>query len=528
MKIFKAIVLFLLILLVGYGFYQWEFCRIYIEPGKSLQLRYKGGLSAMIGFAPKAATPGQFAQPGEVGILEEMVGPGRHFFNPIYYDRTVVEDKVIEPGEVGIVTSKLGEQLPQGEFLVDGDLGTTKNKGVLRKAFAAGRYRYNPYAYEFQVVKVVEKQKGTQKKISGWVNIPTGFVGVVTNLAANPITKAKQGIQEKVLPPGIYPINGEEQEVDIVEIGMRETSVKMDFVFTDETKKFYKVDEAGEPVLDMNSHGIAFPSADGFRIFMDFTAIWGLMPEQAPDAIRSFGNVDAIEEKVLIPQIESISRNHGSAYKAVDLLVGEERGKFQDDVVKAFHQIFDEKGISLQRALVRNIYIPAEVRLPIQQAFVADELTLTRNQEQDTAQEEAKLREAEKQVDLEKETVDAETKKLVAEKLAEGAKTVAETEATTLKITAAVEKQTAATEAEATVVKGQAEADGKKLLATAEATRFAQAVGAFGSPGAYNSWTFANGLPEKIDLKLFYSGVGTLWTDAKNMSVIVPQPQAKK
>lgn len=526
-KFWVGVGLVTLLLLMFYGGFNWFVCRIYVEPGKSLQLRYKGPLTAMLGFAPKAAEPGHFANPGEVGILEQMVGPGRHYFNPIYYDRTIVEDKVIIPGEVGIVTSKLGEPLGAGQFLVDGDLGSTNNKGVMRKAFAAGRYRYNPYAYEFAIVKLVEKDKGGQKKISGWVNIPTGFVGVVTNLADNPLTHALQGIQDKILPPGIYPINGEEQEVDIVEIGLRETSVKMDFVLTDD-KQFYKVDPAGEPIVDQSSHGIGFPSSDGFQIYMDFTAVWGLWPEQAPNAIRSLGNVDAIQQKILIPQIESISRNNGSGYQAVDLLVGEKRLAFQDSVVKAFHKIFDEKGITLQRALVRNIYTPQEVRIPIQNANIADELTLTRTQEQATSKEEANLRQAEKKVELQTETTASETKKLVAEAIAEGDKTVATTEAETCKLVATIDKNTAEVEAQASIVKGQAEADGKKLLAKAEATRLSQAVEAFGTPTAYNNWIFAKGLPDQIDLKLFYAGEGTLWTDAKNLSVIVPQKDSPK
>jgi hypothetical protein len=381
----------------------------------------------------------------------------------------------------------------------------------------------------------VETDKGGQKKVSGWVNISTGFVGVVTNLAGNPITKSKQGIQDNVLPPGIYPINTYEQEIDIVEIGLRETSVKVDYKLAEdkvdyklaEDKVHYKTDQAGEPVLDENGKGISFPSSDGFDIHIDFTAIWGLWPDQAPNAIRTLGNLDAVQEKVLIPQMASISRNNGSKCKADELLVGDKRQEFQEAVVKAFHKVFDEKNITLQRALVRNIYIPQQVRTPIQNAFIADELTLTRNQEQVTAREEAKLRQAEKMVELQTETVASETKKLVAEVEATGNKKVAEIAANTEKKIAAVDKQSADVEAQASVVKGQAEAEGKKLIAQAQATRFSQAVSAFGTPTAYNNWIFATGLPEQINLKLFYAGEGTLWTDSKNLSVIVP-PKEKK
>lgn len=117
----------------------------------------------------------------------------------------------------------------------------------------------------------------------------------------------------------------------------------------------------------------------------------------------------------------------------------------------------------------------------------------------------------------------------MAEKIAEGQKTVGETEATTQRLVAGVEKETAGIEAQATVVEGEAMAAGEKMIAEAEAQKFRLAVEAFGNADAYNAFIFAEGLPTNVDLKLLYAGDGTLWTDTKNLSVIVPQavPQKK-
>jgi len=56
-------------------------------------------------------------------------------------------------------------------------------------------------------------------------------------------------------------------------------------------------------------------------------------------------------------------------------------------------------------------YIPAEVRKPIQSRFIAEEVTQTRVQEQETAKAEALLKEAEKSVELEKERVVVDTER---------------------------------------------------------------------------------------------------------------------
>jgi hypothetical protein len=47
-------------------------------------------------------------------------------------------------------------------------------------------------------------------------------------------------------------------------------------------------------------------------------------------------------------------------------------------------------------------------------------------------------------------------------------------------------------------------------------------VKAFGNAGAYTKWQFAEGLPEDIQLQLFYAGEGTLWTDLKGVMPTVP------
>jgi regulator of protease activity HflC (stomatin/prohibitin superfamily) len=517
-----AVIVLVLIGAVGWSLFHWSVDRVYVPTGYSLQLRYKGPL--LFG-SRKTAKPGYWAEEDEIGVRKELRGPGRHFYCPIWWQRELVSDYVIEPGEVGIVTCKLGDPLPDGQFLVDGELGETQFKGVLRKALGPGRYRINPYGYEVKIVKTEKTQDRGLTKVSGWVDVPTGTVGVVTNLADNPLTKQQAGIQDKVLPPGIYPINTREQQVDIVEVGYRESTVAVENQQDREGKLV--LDEAGEPMISTTQTGINFPSSDGFPISMDYTAIWGLLPDQAPHAVRTFGNIDQVENKVVLPQIESICRNNGSKYAAVQLLIGQEREIYQTATLEEFKKVLAEKQITLLYGLVRHIYIPKEVRQPIQSAFIADELKLTRQQEQQTAKMEASLREAEQRVSLEKERVVVDTDRQFQTKVAEGERESKRIDAETEKLAAAIEKETAALEAEATTLLGEAQNKGKQMLEEAKADRFRLAVEAFGGPEAYNNWIFATGLPDNIDLKLLYAGEGTLWTDMKNMGLQATMPVNK-
>ena len=510
------------VLVFAYLSFAWTVNRVYVPEGHSLMLRYKGPLF----FGKKVyAEQGQFAQEGEIGILANLRGPGRHFYCPIWWERSVVPDVVILPGHVAVVTSKMGTSLPAGEFLVDGDLGSTANKGILRKVYGPGRYRVHPYAYEFKVVSTETEKVENQTKVSGWVTIPAGYVGVETYLADDPVLNKVAGIQQQVLPPGLYPVNPRERHVDIIEIGFRETSLAV----TQQTasKGGILYDESGEPMA-VPETGINFPSNDGFEIQMDFTAIWGVMPENAAEIVSKFGNIEAVQQKVVIPQSESICRNNGSKLGAVDLLVGDSRQQFQDDTDKDFEKVLQEKGITLLYGLVRHIYIPQEIRLPIQNSFIADELKLTRDQEKVTAKTEANLREEESKVELEAEKIRMETQKMVASVAAEGEKEAKETGAETKQLVAAIDKQIAELDAKKEVVLGEADAKAEQMQQEASAEKFGLAVQAFGSGSAYTKWAFAEKLPENIDLNLLYAGQGTLWTDLKGVTPTLPLREPQK
>lgn len=519
----------LFLAVIGLEVFHWTFNRIYVPPGYSVIMRYKGPPLPFLPGRRPTAKPGQYAKvddnghPLEVGILKEMLGPGRHFRWIGWWQASdLIPDTKVEPGSLALVSSKMGNDLKSG-FLVDGELDETEFKGTLRKVFGPGTYRINTYAYDVKMIKEETINSGQQVKHSGWVSIPTGSVGVVTNLTDNPSTGAKAGIQDNVLQPGIYPVNPREQHVDIIFIGYMEKSVKSNLAMQGDKPV---LDDSGEPTVMDDEGGIAFPSSDGFKIHMDFTAVWGIMPDQAPDVIRKFGNLEAIETKVVVPQIESICRNKGSTLGAVDLLVGDTRRKFQDEVSESFHKIMEGKDLTLLHGFVRNIHIPQEVRKPIQESFLADELKLTRDQEQLTARTEATLREAEKKVDLESERIKAETMKLVAEAIAEGNKLAEETKAETAKEVATVARKTAELDAQATVTLGKANASIKQMETEAKSELFKLAVDAFGTGQAYNQWVFATGLPNDVQLDLFYAGEGTFWTDLKGFNETMLGKQA--
>lgn len=532
----------LIVYLVGYvGIWQWGVCRVEVGPGYSLLLRYKGPFPfGSANFAPEGTLvkTDKYGRPMAVGILEAMPGPGRHFYSPLEYERELVPDLIIQPGKLGVVVSKTGKPLKSG-YLADEE----GYRGIRRKVLTPGRYRINKYAYDVREVNVdacVEPNTRLKHKEGDPTLIPPGYVGVVTNKTDNPRTRETQGIQKDVLQPGVYFLNPEEKRIDVISVGYNETTlmVEADKQATDAAQNAAAakpiIDERGDRLGKTRSvdpvyvvgKGIEFPSNDGFTIHLDFTAIWGISPDQAPDVVRQFGTLKDVEQKVILPQIGSICRLHGSKQGAVDLLVGDTREQFQDETSAELEKVLTGKNLSLLFGLTRHIFVPRQVREPIQKAKIADELKKTREQEQLTAMAQAELTEAKAKVTLEERRTKAETEKMVAETEAEGEKKAREIEAETEKLRAEIDAKTAEIEAQSTKVLGEANAKKTELSREAEADRYRQYVAALGGAEAYNQYVFAEGLPEDLKLGVFYAGPGTLWTDLKGFEQIMLGKQA--
>nr|HPN85081.1 hypothetical protein [Victivallales bacterium] len=130
---------FVLALAAVYMMWLWCFCRFYVPAGYMAIITAKEG---------EALPAGQIlAKEGQKGVREEPLTEGRHFLNPIFYEWKIVPALKIPAGKIGIVTSKVGKDLPAGEFLA-----SEGEKGVWRNVLGPGVYRLNPIGYKVDVV----------------------------------------------------------------------------------------------------------------------------------------------------------------------------------------------------------------------------------------------------------------------------------------------------------------------------------------------------------------------------------------
>lgn len=549
----KSVITLILVLAAAWGLWMWGFCRFYVAPDHMAIITAKVG---------KDLPPGQIlAGKGQKGVREEVLGEGRHFLNPVLYEHEIRSVVKIPPGQVGLVTSKIGEELPQGEFIA-----ARNQKGIWRGVLGPGKYRFNPYGYQIDILDAI--------------SIPIGYAGVVTSLSGEPAPEGEfarlnqKGVREDILQPGLYYVNPKEFKVDVLEIGVNQVSlvgklggevitkgkIEMQNVAMEklQTKVLEKQQQKRQDYLtqvassvrarkalapqamEEQAYGgarapqqkaldttammglsefVEFPSRDGFQISLDMTVEVELLPEHIAFIYSRYGDLPAVVDKIILPQITSISRNKGSEYGAKEFIVGEGRQKFQDDLTAALAKTLKQRNLIVHNALIRHVEVPMQILEPIQLASIAVQQDLTNKEKQNTAKKQAELNTELTLIDQRREQVAKETQKLKAEINADQQKQVATIRAEASKSVAEIDKQTAVVRADIVRKLGTADAEAIKQVEGEKANGLQLKAKACGDPAAFTMLNMAASLNPKVKINILHSGEGTLWTDLENASM---------
>ncbi len=573
--------------------FMWFFCRIQVEPGFMAIVTAKVGKDLPVNEI--------LAAPGEKGVQRDPLPEGRHFLNPINYSWVVVPVVNIPVGKVGVVTAKVGKELPPGEILSADENG----KGIWKDVLGPGTYRLNTQGYEVTQLDAM--------------NIPIGYVGVVTSQTGDAVPlgqfagPGQQGVMQNVLHPGLYYINPRAYQVDILEIGMNQVSILGRSGSVVITKSQISSENGGElQSLQMNamraqqakrneyleknkdsgfvanqalqtdqqmeskpksslsstrarnvqppaqarqnaaqqgadpfagqqvpqavipesaafgiSRFVEFPSRDGFQILLDMTVEFELLPENISRIYMLYGDLPAVVEKILLPQILSISRIKGSSYKARDFIDGEGRQLFQNELTTELIRVLKEKHILIHNAIIRHVEVPNDILMPIQSASVAKEQDLTNKARQDTARKQAELNTETAMVEQLKKQVDQETEMLVATTAAKTKNEVASINASAMLKAAELNLLKAVTQSQIMQVQGEAKVQAGFVVDNERALGDKLRVSVFKDSSTLADLTFVDNLNEGLSIKILHAGPGTLWTDMKGLTPTVPVKTAR-
>ena len=561
----------------------WGPCRIPVQPG------YMAIVTAKVG---RPLPPGEIlAGSGEKGVRRDPLPEGRHFLNPINYDWKIVPVLTVPVGNVALVTSKTGAELPPGEILAADRSG----KGVWKDVLGPGTYRLNPEGYDIQMLDAV--------------HIPIGYVGVVTAQTGRPVKPGEfagpgeQGVMRDVLQPGLYYINPRAYQVDVLEIGMNQVSIigrsgsvvltkgdissasgaldslkdttiqqqkakRDEYLAQNAERGFLSQSALSSQAVQAEAAGgesswsslarskravrktedslapqtanqraasqtpqsvafginrfVEFPSRDGFQILLDMTVEFELLPENISRIYMLYGDLPAVVEKIILPQVLSVSRLRGSSYKARDFIDGDGRQAFQTELTSELTRVLSEKHILIHNAIIRHVEIPQEILEPIQTASLAKEQDLTNKERQNTARRQAELNTETAMVDQLKKQVEQETAKLVATIAAETKNQVAGIRAGAALEVATINLERSTVQAGIIQVKGEAEVQAAFRLDNERAAGEKLRGAVFQDPASLADLTFVDKLNPAVGIRILHAGEGTLWTDLEKLAPTLP------
>ncbi|HSZ54448.1 MAG TPA: SPFH domain-containing protein [Tepidisphaeraceae bacterium] len=528
--IVKAVAGVLALYVLWLGF-EWSAMRVYVGPDEALVITSKFGSALPAGLV--VAPEGSHYK----GVQQEVLGPGRYFFDPVEYEWQVVKQVEVAAGDpdkwewdeegnlkdpatapmVALISLKQSLKpgsAPEGSVLVpDG------YKGVQEGVLTPGTYKLNPALMTWTLAPAVVIPPGSV----GVVTRLVGDVGTVSSASLTEIRTAasqptadsppptrlvvgqtQRGILNRVLQPGIYYLNPKMVKVTVVPVGYDQIT------------------------LDHNTNtAVRFYSYDGYQVEADFTVVWGRTPEDAPNIVANIGNVAKVRTNVIEPAMKAACQNEGAKYTAKELIQGDTRSKFQLDLSGALEKHIEARNIHVLLVLIRNIAVKDNsgrdqtkgLLATIQRANIEIERDLTFKQQTQTAVVQAELEQANKLVDVNREMVASETKVKVAGTLAEGQKKAAEIDAQRDLTIAAIKLEASKLNAQRTEILGKAAADVEQMKRSAEAQGAKLLVDALGSPEAYNRYIFAKNF-DPTEVRLIFSGPGTFWTDLKTFEQV--------
>ncbi|MBR7145091.1 MAG: hypothetical protein IKD10_09150 [Lentisphaeria bacterium] len=566
-NIISAIVIVIAALALGLFIYVWGFCRFYVPPEHMAVVTAKSG---------KAPAPGTLlVEKGERGIWREVLPEGRYFLDPVMHDIKIVPAINIPIGKVGVVTSKVGKPLAPGEIIAP----DKSYQGIWREVLSPGVHRLNPEGYKVDIVDAI--------------NIPFGYVGVVTSQTGKPAPAGKfaqsgeKGVLQDILQPGLYYINPRAYQVNVIEIGMNQVSMtgeaggvialknrieaasdtldemssntlniqmqkRVNMMresapassgsrmrsFKQKTARSVAVRKTPRPMGAVSSAAsttvpqtpdmvysvggfVEFPSRDGFKILMDMTVEFELMPQHIARIYMLYGDLPQVVSKIILPQILSVTRMKGSSYKAQDFIVGEGREIFQNNLRSELEQVLREKSIVVHNAIIRNVTIPANILKPIQEASLAVEQNLTNYSLQETAKIEAELNLHTAMIEQKRREIEQETRKITAEIAAQQKQSVALIAAETELEVAQLQLKRSELEAARTKLKGETDVQVAFMRNNEKALGVEMKAQALGTSGVMADLLLVEKLNPNVKLQVIYAGDGTLWTDLKSGSITV-------
>lgn len=303
-------------------------------------------------FFGKPLPTGQIiARGGELGPQAEILGPGWHFgYYPFVYSVRVNHVITIPAGQVGFVTARDGQQLPENEMFAPSwtsaqdmlNAATFLAKGGRRgpqtTVLTPGTYRYNTALHEVTPIPALQVAAGTVaviKSNSGTRSDPATFKGELVN-GVPLVPRDHVGVWAEPLMPGGYYLNTQAYVPTVVKTTQRTYTYQAALSVSANAAAAAAARAKAAPGAGdsgNNDWSVSVRSKDGFSFPVDVRVACAVEAKNAPYLVALLGNPDAVvqdeqedeklevlEARIILPAVRAIFRNVAETMNALEFV----------------------------------------------------------------------------------------------------------------------------------------------------------------------------------------------------------------
>ncbi len=168
---------------------------------------------------------------------------------------------------------------------------------------------------------------------------------------------------------GVQSLYGSVQP-DVLESGLHIINPLLDVTDFDIQTQNYTMSAIHSEGAQEGDDAIRVLSNDGLEVVIDLTVLYRITPADSPKIFKQIGV--NYTDKIVRPVTRTRIRDNAVYYDAV-ALYSTKRNEFQQRIFKSIEDDFKKRGLVLEQLLIRNINLPASVKLSIESKINAEQ-----------------------------------------------------------------------------------------------------------------------------------------------------------
>lgn len=375
---------------------------------------------------------------GQKGPQIDILLPGTYRINTKLFEVTVMNATTIPVKEIGLVTARDGEPLPQTEYIAKAVTGHKDfqdsaaflanggQRGPQLDFLKPGTYYINPLLFDITRDHVLIVERGEVAVIVSTIgkdpshdeeDLKNKMNAGVERYVVN---AGYRGIQREVLGPGTYYLNKLAFTPHIIPT----TNITIDWAMDKWTPKKSQSDaittnnantsnlkqEPSPSSMDSLKlrafNPLNIVSKDGFEMSVEVKVILRVLPEQAPHMVARIGTIENLIEDVIHPLIDSSFRNQASSSEAMQFMQDryEEQRKAEEHAAEELQKYH----VECVSVLICQIKLPDRLMQTLTDKVVASQQKAMFDSQQEAEGRRAEMEKTKAQADLQPSLVKAE------------------------------------------------------------------------------------------------------------------------